>query len=1084
MASAYGYSSARGSPYLPDSSPYGYPPTHDGGMRQPHPHSVPPPFSRSHPYGSYPQRGQHGFPRPPPPPAAAGYYESMMGSGPYRRSSVDGSLSGPPPGGYPPQPHMMGGNYTPQQLQEMQQQLARPSSSMDSMGTTPPPPPPAASSVSDPRSVLRPRGRPPKSFVGATALPKPVYPITSPYAHRTPKPTTDPLSSSTEPQPTTTTTTQTPADISKLVRTPSTTSSSSTTTSNPVASVIASTTTRFKKMETLQIKCLRCEGTIGRLLVHGWSKATQALALYACMSCEGCDERGGVGLEGLEGGEVGAGKKRGREEGEEVVEVEVEEKEEGTGMDSKMVDAGRAATLRGDAVDDMGGRSAKRARMASPEGGFDPTHVTPTVVRRGPEAHLLKQPRTVRLRRIWFGGDVVANAVEMVPCLLCKKIKGFGCVVGEEEPKEGSNVGGEEGEVTVNTRDFNPGDDKAGQCWNGRWGDLGIEMICEGCYLKYGGRFRTGKWRPQEMFPYGRKTCSLSHIRIGVSKTPSIAVWSCPDDIAQEELQDILDECKDVYSDCFYSTAAVPEVMESLEELSTFDNLHRYLSNRFLTVQHLARTLVELQSPWAPPHQQHQAHHQSPYAPQLASAYDPYYGSAPHPSYPPYGMYPPHPPTMHSSTLPPPPPPPFFDNHGGRLYIAILSIQELAKKKSVEPKESDMAFLYPGTYWTSSSSSSSSSSGRNDAANANGGSLDVVEAGGMAASSSGSIGGYPSKFVQTPSPHQQPHQVHGVIDALMDRVGLGLDGQQQVPIVESKPPSSAKEPTYRRMTAGYVVAYYTPHNGLTALLDFVLRVPTMQQGTLEGDLLSALLRRIELDEAHRRSRGLGGGQAAQQMMIYPMKHPDKWKGPRQFCMVMEKALVKWRTHIGKFGFVEHKHAQPVALASSNAAGEDLVGSQKSLREGERDGGEEDDTLIENDEEMEGSSGVRRPRDSSQPQSEGGPNETPTPFGYDNNTTHHRSNRSGSAGSSLQLSTTSLPPRRQSSTPTLNTPPTAEMPPITPTTPGQDPLIPFESSELSVLVSSRTGGVCMGATAKEVRSYQATKRVSLKWTFTR
>ncbi|RKO93084.1 hypothetical protein BDK51DRAFT_51455 [Blyttiomyces helicus] len=50
-----------------------------------------------------------------------------------------------------------------------------------------------------------------------------------------------------------------------------------------------------------------------------------------------------------------------------------------------------------------------------------------------------------------------------------------------------------------------------------------MEPVCAKCWDKYrlcsacggGGKHRTGKWRPRELFKEGRKTCSLSHERLG-----------------------------------------------------------------------------------------------------------------------------------------------------------------------------------------------------------------------------------------------------------------------------------------------------------------------------------------------------------------------------------------------------------------------------------------------------------------------------------------------------------------------------------------------------------------------------------------
>ncbi|KAJ3138865.1 hypothetical protein HDU90_000770 [Geranomyces variabilis] len=64
-----------------------------------------------------------------------------------------------------------------------------------------------------------------------------------------------------------------------------------------------------------------------------------------------------------------------------------------------------------------------------------------------------------------------------------------------------------------------------------------VEFNCSLCVSRFslctdcgaGGRFRTGKWRPKELFAPGRATCSLSHIRIAAVKT-KVALWHLPHD--------------------------------------------------------------------------------------------------------------------------------------------------------------------------------------------------------------------------------------------------------------------------------------------------------------------------------------------------------------------------------------------------------------------------------------------------------------------------------------------------------------------------------------------------------------------------
>ncbi|KAI9017685.1 hypothetical protein BC832DRAFT_588938 [Gaertneriomyces semiglobifer] len=168
-----------------------------------------------------------------------------------------------------------------------------------------------------------------------------------------------------------------------------------------------------------------------------------------------------------------------------------------------------------------------------------------------------------------------------------------------------------------------------------------VEVICVSCHSKYalctecggGGTFRTGKWRPRELFPKGRKTCSLSHLRVGSNAKMEIYVWklieevcmpieepprekisfvdqtgqwdrrwtptaagsasgpgsgsqqqgqqghSSPDQPAQryvygtQALPLLLRELREVYEDGFMTNLAVPTVMESLPMVSTWEKI-------------------------------------------------------------------------------------------------------------------------------------------------------------------------------------------------------------------------------------------------------------------------------------------------------------------------------------------------------------------------------------------------------------------------------------------------------------------------------------------------------------------------------
>lgn len=96
--------------------------------------------------------------------------------------------------------------------------------------------------------------------------------------------------------------------------------------------------------------------------------------------------------------------------------------------------------------------------------------------------------------------------------------------------------------------------------------ELSVEYTCLSCASKYlfcsecggGGKTRTGKWRPKELFEPGRKTCSLPHIRIG-NATLNYEVL---DPLTQLDGY-IMKELQDVFFDCSVSLYAIPSTMES-----------------------------------------------------------------------------------------------------------------------------------------------------------------------------------------------------------------------------------------------------------------------------------------------------------------------------------------------------------------------------------------------------------------------------------------------------------------------------------------------------------------------------------------
>ena len=105
-------------------------------------------------------------------------------------------------------------------------------------------------------------------------------------------------------------------------------------------------------------------------------------------------------------------------------------------------------------------------------------------------------------------------------------------------------------------------------------GEIKTEFICTDCGDKYmfcsecggGGKQRTGKWRPKELFEAGRRTCSLPHIRVGAAEVHYKV-------IPLNELNSyVLQGIQDVFFDCLLSLYCVPSVMTT-DKYRTFEQI-------------------------------------------------------------------------------------------------------------------------------------------------------------------------------------------------------------------------------------------------------------------------------------------------------------------------------------------------------------------------------------------------------------------------------------------------------------------------------------------------------------------------------
>lgn len=94
-----------------------------------------------------------------------------------------------------------------------------------------------------------------------------------------------------------------------------------------------------------------------------------------------------------------------------------------------------------------------------------------------------------------------------------------------------------------------------------------VEVVCLSCSTKYrrcsdcggggGARLGVGKWRSRELFFEGRKTCRLSHLRLGLLSDMCYDIWRVGD-IPREELEDVVEKCGGVFQNTMLAGASLP----------------------------------------------------------------------------------------------------------------------------------------------------------------------------------------------------------------------------------------------------------------------------------------------------------------------------------------------------------------------------------------------------------------------------------------------------------------------------------------------------------------------------------------------
>ncbi|KAI9193150.1 uncharacterized protein BJ171DRAFT_532560 [Polychytrium aggregatum] len=108
-----------------------------------------------------------------------------------------------------------------------------------------------------------------------------------------------------------------------------------------------------------------------------------------------------------------------------------------------------------------------------------------------------------------------------------------------------------------------------------------VDTLCKTCEQKYqfctecggGGRRRTGKWRPKELFSENKKTCNLQHIRIGKDVAVKYVVFNISSPTSSALNSAFLSQVLQMIRDINMEKIAIPQKMETHVSFSTFERI-------------------------------------------------------------------------------------------------------------------------------------------------------------------------------------------------------------------------------------------------------------------------------------------------------------------------------------------------------------------------------------------------------------------------------------------------------------------------------------------------------------------------------
>ena len=132
--------------------------------------------------------------------------------------------------------------------------------------------------------------------------------------------------------------------------------------------------------------------------------------------------------------------------------------------------------------------------------------------------------------------------------------------------------------------------------------EFGIEAICSSCCSRYqrctdcggggGTRIGVGKWRSRHLFGEDRRSCNLSHIRLGSPDEMTYDIWAA-DEIEVNEFDQLLVLLRQLYLTSMISSLAIPDQLESALFASSYEEVNKLAEDTWTLLELAIREDVD-----------------------------------------------------------------------------------------------------------------------------------------------------------------------------------------------------------------------------------------------------------------------------------------------------------------------------------------------------------------------------------------------------------------------------------------------------------------------------------------------------------